>query len=147
MRLIGPRCGGAGDRTMTRQSALTRSVVYIAALMAALGVVVHDSFQHATPVETPSSLLADHDLWGSRVRLVGVVSAASVEPRVGGVRFAIRDQRGRRHVVVRYADVIPDEFRDGGLVEVTGSFGGQTFNARPNSLVAFCSRHDRRQHC
>ena len=110
-------------------------------------MVVRGSFHHASRVETPSSLLTNHGLWGSRVRLVGVVGTGSIKSRRDGVRFAIKDEHGSGHVTVRYAGDIPNQLRGGLVVEVTGSFGGRAFAAQPSTLVVICARTQPQEHC
>jgi cytochrome c-type biogenesis protein CcmE len=50
----------------------------------------------------------------------------------------VRDRDGRRSVPVRYAGVVPDPFRDGREVIVTGELRGGTFVAQRDSLVTKC---------
>jgi cytochrome c-type biogenesis protein CcmE len=121
--------------------------VIVAILVAAAAVVVHGSFRRSNRVETPSQLLRDRSLWGSRVRLAGLVRSGSVKPRPNGVRFAIEDEGGTRRMTVVYAGEIPNELRGGKVVDVTGTFGGRAFQAQPNSLVVVCGRTQRQQHC
>ena len=126
---------------------LTKSGVVVAILIAAAAVIVHGSFRGSSRVETPSTLLADHSLWGSRIRLAGFVGTGSVKPRPGGVQFAIEDEGGTGRVTVHYAGDIPNELRGGRVVDVTGAFDGREFEAQPNTLVAICGRSPRQEHC
>lgn len=119
----------------------------MAVLIAAAAVIVHGSFRRSSRVETPSELLRDQSLWGSPVRLVGLVSPGSVRPQLNGVRFAVEDERGPGRVTVDYAGDIPNELGGGRVVDVAGSFGGRAFQAQPNTLVVICGRTQRQQHC
>jgi cytochrome c-type biogenesis protein CcmE len=121
--------------------------VVVAILIAAAAVVVHGSFRGSSRVETPSTLLADHSIWGARIRLVGLVATGSVKPRPGGVRFAIDDEGGTGRVTVHYTGDIPNELRGDRVVDVTGTFDGHAFEAQANTLAAICGRGPRQEHC
>ena len=62
-----------------RDPLMARAAVTVAVLIAAAALVVQGSFRRASPLETPSSLLAHRGLWGSPVRLVGGTDVDSKE--------------------------------------------------------------------
>jgi len=119
----------------------------VAIIIAAAAVVVRGSFHRASRLETPSSLLADHDLWGTQVRLVGVVSSGSIKVRPNRTRFAVMDERGSGRVIVQFAGDSLSQLRAGRQVEVTGTFGGRRFEAQPSTLVVICGRPGTQDHC
>jgi len=62
----------------------------------------------------------------------------SVERSGDGLRFAIRDREGTERLPVNYQGVVPDPFRDGREVIVSGRLEGGTFVAERDSLVTKC---------
>jgi cytochrome c-type biogenesis protein CcmE len=60
--------------------------------------------------------------------------------RRGGdvLRFAVRDRSGTASVPVRYSGAVPDPFREGREVIVTGSLSNGVFVAKRDSLVTKC---------
>ena len=55
-----------------------------------------------------------------------------------GLRFAIRDRDGTESLPVSYQGVVPDPFREGREVIVSGRLEGGTFVAERDSLVTKC---------
>lgn len=78
-------------------------------------------------------------------RLNGTVAPGSPKDPAGlahsseGLRFTVIDKEnpGQR-VNVLYRGSVPDQFKDGREVVVTGSLHGDTFVARNDSLVTLC---------
>ena len=130
-----------------RDPLMARAAVTVAVLIAAAALVVQGSFRRASPLETPSSLLAHRGLWGSPVRLVGVVSSGSIKARANGLRLTVTDERATRRMIVHYAGDTPNGLRDGRLIEVTGMFAGRAFEAQPSTMAVLCGRTDPQQHC
>jgi cytochrome c-type biogenesis protein CcmE len=126
---------------------MARGAITAAILIAAVALVVQGSFRRASPLETPSSLLAHRGLWGSPIRLVGVVRSGSVEARANGMRFVVTDERGTKRMIVHYAGDTPNALRGGRLIEVTGTFAGRAFEAQPSTMAVICGRTDPQQHC
>lgn len=82
---------------------------------------------------------------GDTYRLNGVVSAGSpanaAEQAISaeGVRFTVQDQEepGKR-VEVLYRGIVPDTFKDGREIVVTGTMEAGTFVARRDTLLTKC---------
>lgn len=113
-------------------------------LAVALGVAVllasallYTSFNTATEAKTPSEVLADGEA-GESYELTGRVVDGSIEREQDGLTFEIRDREGTAAVPVDYAGVVPDPFREGREVIVTGALRGGTFVAQEDSLVTKC---------
>ncbi len=88
-----------------------------------------------TPAVQPSEL-AQED---GRVQLGGtVVGPVRGDARGDGLRFTLRDVKGSGTVNVVYTGRVPDLFRVGREVMVTGELDGGTFVAERNSLVTKC---------
>lgn len=107
----------------------------VAVLLA--GVLVYTSFSASTEASTPSEVMRNAEP-GRSYELTGKVVNGSVE-RVGDrLEFAIRDRDGTASVPVIYAGVVPDPFREGREVIVSGKLEGKRFTAERDSLVTKC---------
>lgn len=78
-------------------------------------------------------------------RLNGTVAPGSPKDPAGlaqtsdGLRFTVVDKENpAQKVQVLYRGDVPDQFKDGREVVVTGTLEGGTFVARPDSLVTLC---------
>ncbi len=90
-----------------------------------------------TPSLAPSELAGRVD----KVSLAGkVVGPLTGDARAGGLRFELRDIKGSSavRVPVSYTGSVPDLFRIGRDVVVTGALKNGTFVAVPGSLVTKC---------
>jgi cytochrome c-type biogenesis protein CcmE len=126
---------------------LTNPVVVVGILAGAAALMIHGSFRSSTRVATVSELLRHPSLWGSRVRLAGLVRRGSVESRANGLRFVVGDPNGHGRITVDYSGETSDALRGGRAIDVTGTFDGHGFEAEPDSLVVLCGRTDSDQHC
>jgi cytochrome c-type biogenesis protein CcmE len=107
----------------------------VAVLLA--GVLVYTSFSASTEAATPSEVMKNADP-GRSYELTGKVVNGSVE-RVGNqLKFAVRDRNGTASVPVVYSGVVPDPFREGREVIVSGKLEGKRFAAERDSLVTKC---------
>jgi cytochrome c-type biogenesis protein CcmE len=131
---------GGHSRKRTIRLVLALSVAVLLA-----GALVYESFNAATEARQPSELIAGAKP-GKSYELTGKVVAGSV--RRGGevLRFRIRDRRGRASVPVRYRGAVPDPFREGREVIVTGSLRDGVFVAEKDSLVTKCPSKFTKKH-
>jgi cytochrome c-type biogenesis protein CcmE len=105
-----------------------------AVLLAA--ALVYTSFSASTEAKQPSDLLTAGP--GDTYDLTGNVVGNSVLRRDAGLRFEIEDRDGSASVPVRYTGTVPDPFREGREVIVTGQLQEGTFVAEKDSLVTKC---------
>jgi cytochrome c-type biogenesis protein CcmE len=105
-----------------------------AVLLAA--ALVYTSFSASTEAKQPSDLLSEGS--GDTYDLTGSVVANSVVRGDSGLRFAIEDRDGSASLPVRYTGTVPDPFREGREVIVTGRLQDGTFVAEKDSLVTKC---------
>jgi cytochrome c-type biogenesis protein CcmE len=110
-----------------------RLVVALGAAVALAGALVYTSFSASTEASKPSQLKP-----GRSYELTGKVVHGSVAREGAQLRFRVRDRDGRRSVPVRYAGVVPDPFREGREVIVSGELRNGTFVAERDSLVTKC---------
>jgi cytochrome c-type biogenesis protein CcmE len=105
-----------------------------AVLLAA--ALVYTSFSASTEAKQPSDLLNASS--GDTYDLTGTVVADSVVRGDDGLRFDIEDRDGSASLPVNYTGTVPDPFREGREVIVTGKVERGTFVAERDSLVTKC---------
>jgi cytochrome c-type biogenesis protein CcmE len=106
----------------------------IAAVLAVF--LVYTSFAGGSTPSLEPSQLARHD---GTVNLAGrVVGEPRGHAREEGLRFTLRDIDGTASVPVLYKGSVPDLFRTGRDVYMTGELRGGLFVAEPGSLVTRC---------
>jgi cytochrome c-type biogenesis protein CcmE len=116
-----------------------RLIVALSAAVLLASALVYTSFSAATEASTPAQLLKNGPSSERSVELTGQVAAGSVTRSGDKLRFAVRDRNGRGpSVPVVYTGVVPDPFRVGREVIVTGKLQGGTFVGERDSLVTKC---------
>ena len=112
-----------------------RLVVALTAAVVLAGALVWTSFGSATEAATPSQALRGAP--GRSIEVTGKVVNGSVR-RGDPLRFRVRDRNGTTSIPVVYRGTIPDPFREGREVIVTGKMRGGTFMGERDSLVTKC---------
>jgi cytochrome c-type biogenesis protein CcmE len=110
-----------------------RLFVALGAALALAGALVYTSFSSATEASKPSEIQP-----GRSYELTGKVVHGSIERGDEVLRFRIRDRDGTQSVPVRYTGAVPDPFREGREVIVSGELRGGTFVAERDSLITKC---------
>jgi cytochrome c-type biogenesis protein CcmE len=113
-------------------------------LVAALGVavllavaLVYTSFSASTEAKEPSQLLAAAP--GTSYEMSGRVVKGSIERKREGIAFLVVDRDGQsRSLPVSYTGTVPDPFRGGREIILTGSVRGGTFVGEPETLITKC---------
>ncbi|MEA2454291.1 MAG: cytochrome c-type biosis protein CcmE, partial [Thermoleophilaceae bacterium] len=75
---------------------------------------------------------------GRSYQVTGKVVNGSINRAGNELRFRIRDRDGTKSVPVTYTGSVPDPFRDGREVIVSGELERGTFVAERDSLVTKC---------
>ena len=114
-----------------------RLVVLMSAALLLASALIYTSFSASTQATTPSQIMSGAEA-GRSYELTGKVVDGSVERDGETLRFEVRDREGRAAVPVTYAGVVPDPFREGREVIVTGQMRAGTFAAERDSLVTKC---------
>ncbi len=114
-----------------------RLVIALSAAVLLASALVYTSFSASTEASTPSDLLANAEP-GRSYQLTGKVVRDSVERDGDRLMFKIRDREGPASVPVTYEGVVPDPFREGREVIVSGELKRGTFLAERDSLVTKC---------
>jgi cytochrome c-type biogenesis protein CcmE len=110
-----------------------RLIVTLSTAILLAGALVYTSFSASTEASKPSQVEE-----GRSYELTGKVVKGSVEREGQDLRFRIRDRDGRESVPVRYSGVVPDPFREGREVIVSGRLENGTFVGERDSLVTKC---------
>ena len=104
--------------------------------------LVYTSFSAATEATSPSQLLRSVNSGASgerTVELTGKVAKGSVKKSGDTLRFGIHDRNGKGPTIpVVYTGVVPDPFRVGREVIVTGKLQDGTFVGERDSLITKC---------
>ena len=114
-----------------------RLVVALAAALLLAGTLLYTSFASATEAKSPSQVLAAGSGAGS-YEMTGKVVPGSISHEGATLLFQVRDRDGTKAVPVTYTGTVPDPFRDGREVIVTGKLANGTFVGERNSLVTKC---------
>ena len=110
-----------------------RLVVALSIAVLLASALVYTIFSASSEAAKPSEIQE-----GRSYELTGKVVADSVEREGNELRFRVRDRDGTQSVPVTYAGVVPDPFREGREVIVSGELKNGTFVAERDSLVTKC---------
>jgi cytochrome c-type biogenesis protein CcmE len=119
-----------------------RKVRLVVALTAALllaGTLLYTSFASGSETKSPSQVLAAGSS-GAIYEMTGKVVPGSISHQGATLVFEVRDRAGAtgKALPVHYTGTVPDPFRDGREVIVTGKFEHGVFQGERNSLVTKC---------
>jgi len=110
-------------------------VALSAAVLLATGLV-YTSFSASTEAREPSDVLASGS--SETYDLTGKVIPGSIERTDSEMTFNLSDRDGSDSLPVTYTGTVPDPFRDGREVIVTGKLEDGTFVAEHDSLITKC---------
>jgi cytochrome c-type biogenesis protein CcmE len=120
-----------------RRKRKLRLFVALGAAVLLAGALVYTSFSASTQAKDPSDLIAGAEP-GRSYELTGKVVQDSVDKDGDRLTFRIRDRDGHESLPVTYAGVVPDPFREGREVIVSGELQRGTFVAERDSLITKC---------
>ncbi|MFY9470109.1 MAG: cytochrome c maturation protein CcmE [Solirubrobacterales bacterium] len=115
----------------------TRLIVTLGIALLLATALIYTSFSASTVARTPSQLLSSATA-GESYQLTGRVVDGSVAEQGKNLRFKVADRTGGDAIPVRYSGTVPDPFREGREVIVTGEVVNGTFIAEPGSLITKC---------
>jgi cytochrome c-type biogenesis protein CcmE len=110
-----------------------RLVVALTAVVCLATALVYTSFSASTEASKPSQIEP-----GRSYEITGKVVNGSVNRAGDKLRFRVRDRDGTASVPVVYTGAVPDPFREGREVIVSGELKQGTFVAERDSLVTKC---------
>lgn len=111
-------------------------VALSAAVFLAVGLI-YTSFSASTEAKEPSELLAATP--GTTYEMTGRVVPKSVQRDGDGISFEVKDRDGGGEALpVDYTGTVPDPFRGGREIILTGEIQGGTFVGEPDTLITKC---------
>jgi cytochrome c-type biogenesis protein CcmE len=114
-----------------------RLVVALGAAVLLAGALVYTSFSASTEAKEPSQLLAAAP--GTSYELTGRVVEGSVRHRDEGLRFHVADRDDpSQSIPVTYSGTVPDPFRGGREIVLTGTVEDGVFVGERDTLVTKC---------
>jgi cytochrome c-type biogenesis protein CcmE len=113
-----------------------RLVVALGAAVLLAAALVYTSFSASSEAREPSELVG---VSGGNYELTGKVVEDSVERQGSDIRFEVADRDDpTAKIPVDYAGQVPDPFREGREVIVSGTVTDGTFVAEKDTLVTKC---------
>ena len=113
-----------------------RLVVALSAAVLLAAGLVYTSFSASTEAKQPSQLLQADP--GGTYELTGKVVPGSIHHAGDQLDFQVSDRDGSHPIPVSYTGTVPDPFRDGREVIVTGKLQNGTFVGEKDTLVTKC---------
>jgi cytochrome c-type biogenesis protein CcmE len=113
-----------------------RLVVALSAAVLLAAGLVYTSFNASSEAKEPSQLAGADP--GKTYELTGDVVPGSIRHAGDQLDFQISDRDGSDPIPVSYTGTVPDPFRDGREVIVTGRLQNGTFVGERDSLITKC---------
>jgi cytochrome c-type biogenesis protein CcmE len=113
-----------------------RLVIALSAAVLLAAGLVYTSFSASTEAKQPSQLLQSNP--DGTYELTGKVVPGSIQHAGNELAFRISDRDGSHPIPVTYTGEVPDPFRDGREVIVTGKLENGTFVGEKDSLITKC---------
>ncbi|HVY97111.1 MAG TPA: cytochrome c maturation protein CcmE [Solirubrobacterales bacterium] len=114
-----------------------RLVVALSVAVLLAVALIYTSFTASTQAKEPSELLSATP--GTSYDMTGKVVPGSIKDEGNGIAFLVKDRDGSgRALPVTYTGTVPDPFRGGREIVLTGEMKGGTFVGEPETLVTKC---------
>lgn len=114
-----------------------RLVVALSAAVLLAVALIYTSFSASTEAKEPSELLAATP--GTSYEMSGRVVKGSVERDGTGIAFLVVDRDGGgKSLPVAYDGTVPDPFRGGREIILTGAIENGVFVGEPDTLITKC---------
>ena len=114
-----------------------RLVVALSVAVLLAVALIYTSFSASTEAKEPSELAAASP--GSSYEMTGKVVPHSIKHAGNGIAFRVVDRDGGgRSLPVTYQGTVPDPFRGGREIVLTGSVENGTFVGEPETLITKC---------
>jgi len=114
-----------------------RLVVALSAAVLLAVALIYTSFSASTEAKEPSQIMS---AGGGTYEMTGEVVRGSVQHNGSeGIAFLVTDREGTAtKLPVSYKGAVPDPFRGGREIVLTGSLKGGTFVGEPETLITKC---------
>lgn len=114
-----------------------RLVVALSVAVLLAVALIYTSFTASTQAKEPTELLNASP--GTSYDMTGKVVPGSIQHQGNGIAFQVKDRDGSgRSLPVTYTGTVPDPFRGGREIVLTGEMKGGTFVGEPETLVTKC---------
>jgi len=114
-----------------------RLVVALSAAVLLAVALIYTSFSASTEAKEPSQLLSAAP--GTSYEMTGRVVKGSVQRDGTGIKFDVVDRDGGgKSLPVTYTGTIPDPFRGGREIVLTGAIENGVFVGEPDTLITKC---------
>jgi cytochrome c-type biogenesis protein CcmE len=114
-----------------------RLVVALSVAVLLAVALIYTSFSASTEAKEPSELLGAGP--GSSYEMTGKVVPRSIRHVGNGIAFRVVDRDGKGEPLpVTYQGTVPDPFRGGREIVLTGSLENGTFVGEPETLITKC---------
>lgn len=114
-----------------------RLVVALSVAVLLAVALIYTSFSASTEAKEPSELSAVSP--GSSVEMTGRVVKGSIRQVGNGIAFRVKDRDGNGQAwPVSYKGTVPDPFRGGREIVLTGAVEHGTFVGEPETLITKC---------
>jgi cytochrome c-type biogenesis protein CcmE len=106
----------------------------------ALGGLIYTSLGEGTEYfKHVDEVVADPGTWnGKKVQLHGFVVEKSIERKRDSLDYRFRVHNNGQVVQATYSGIVPDTFKDGAEVVLSGKLGPHGFSVAPNGVMAKC---------
>ena len=115
----------------------SRLVVALTAAILLAVALIYTSFATATQAKQPSELMESSEP-GVSYTLTGEVVEGSIRKQGDGIAFRVSDRDGSSPIPVTYQGAVPDPFRGGREIILTGQMQGGTFVGETDTLITKC---------
>ena len=116
--------------------AVFSAVIILTALIAVLYTTVSEGAQYYKHVD---EVMNDPAQWyGKSMQLHGFVVDKSIERRPDSLDYRFKVKTGEYTVTALYTGVVPDTFKDGAEVVLSGRLDATAFKVSPNGVTAKC---------
>jgi cytochrome c-type biogenesis protein CcmE len=114
-----------------------RLVVALSVAVLLSVALIYTSFSASTEAKEPSQLLTAAP--GTSYEMTGKVVKGSIRHQGSGIAFRVVDRDGSgQSLPVTYTGTVPDPFRGGREIVLTGALKGGTFVGEPETLITKC---------
>jgi cytochrome c-type biogenesis protein CcmE len=114
-----------------------RLVVSLSVAVLLAVALIYTSFSASTQAKEPSELLGASP--GTSYDMTGEVVKGSIRHAGNGIAFRVVDRDGHgKALPVTYQGTVPDPFRGGREIVLTGSLENGTFVGEPETLITKC---------
>lgn len=114
-----------------------RLVVALSTAVLLAVALIYTSFSASTEAKEPSQILSATP--GTTYEMTGKVVDGSIQREGNGIAFRVVDRDGSGEAMpVTYTGTVPDPFRGGREIVLTGAVESGTFVGEPETLITKC---------